>query len=128
MKINQLSAVKIKSLAKPGYYLDGQGLYLQVSKTGTKSWIFRYSRDGKNYEMGLGSMQTVGLSYARSKAHDCRVQRLKGINPLEDRNAQRTLEKQSVTFSYCAHQYIETHKADWKNAKHASQWLSLIHI
>ena len=126
MKINQLSAIKIRSLAKPGYYLDGQGLYLQVSKTGTKSWIFRYARDGKSYEMGLGSMQTVGLSDARSKAHDCRVQRLKGINPIEDRSAQRSLEKQSVTFSYCAKQYIETHKADWKNAKHTSQWTNTL--
>ena len=126
MKINQLSAIKIRSLAKPGYYLDGQGLYLQVSKTGTKSWIFRYTCDGKGYEMGLGSLHTVGLAEARSKAQECRVQRLKGINPIADRNAQRSLERQSVTFSYCADKYIEAHRIDWKNAKHASQWTNTL--
>ena len=47
------SAVRSRN-KEPGYYLDGNGLYLQVSKTGSRSWIFRYTLNGKTREMGLG--------------------------------------------------------------------------
>ena len=50
---NQLSAVKIARLTKPGRYCDGQGLYLQVSPGGSKAWLFRYMRDGVARQMGL---------------------------------------------------------------------------
>ncbi|WP_068305693.1 site-specific integrase [Pararhodobacter sp. CCB-MM2] len=38
-----LTVAKIKSLKKPGHYRDGGGLYLQVSKWGTKSWVFKFT-------------------------------------------------------------------------------------
>ena len=40
---------------KRGYYADGGGLYLQVSATGSKSWVFRYRgrAGGRLREMGL---------------------------------------------------------------------------
>ena len=37
---NKLTSLAIRSGA-PGLYGDGHGLYLQVSKFGTKSWVFR---------------------------------------------------------------------------------------
>ena len=33
---------------------DGHGLYLRVSDTGTRSWIFRFTLGGKTRDMGLG--------------------------------------------------------------------------
>jgi hypothetical protein len=42
----RLSALKVRSLTKPGRYADGNGLYLQVSKAGMKAWLFRFIRDG----------------------------------------------------------------------------------
>jgi hypothetical protein len=32
---------------------DGRGLYLRVSATGAKSWVFRFQLDGKRRDMGL---------------------------------------------------------------------------
>ena len=65
MKQNQLTARKIAAVTKPGYYGDGGGLYLQVSKYGgTKSWIFSFMLDGTTRDMGLGSLRTFSLKEA----------------------------------------------------------------
>ena len=45
---NRLSVKKIEKLQKAGRYPDGHGLYLQVTDTGKKSWLFRYERDNKS--------------------------------------------------------------------------------
>jgi integrase len=101
-----------------------------VSPAGTKSWIFRYTLDGKSREMGLGALHTVSLAEARGKAADCRKQLDADIDPLEARDAKKVaiaLEAaKSITFAKCAESYIRTHKADWKNAKHADQWTNTI--
>jgi hypothetical protein len=70
--INKLSAIKVRSVTRPGMYGDGAGLWLQVSKGGAKSWIFRYFF-GRRREMGLGSCNTVDLALAREKAKACRL-------------------------------------------------------
>lgn len=36
----------------PGYYADGDGLYLQVTDAGAKSWIYRYMLAKRRREMG----------------------------------------------------------------------------
>jgi Arm DNA-binding domain len=58
----------------PGAYCDGGGLYLAVSKTGTRKWSFRFTRPstGRVTEMGLGSARLVALAKAREKAHGYR--------------------------------------------------------
>jgi hypothetical protein len=64
-RINRLSAILVKSLSSAGYYWDGNGLYLQISASGSKSWIFRFSNSGKRREMGLGPLHTISLGMAR---------------------------------------------------------------
>jgi hypothetical protein len=55
-----LTAKKIeRALKKPGLYGDGGGLFLQVTPTGSRSWIFRYARAGKSRKMGLGPVALV---------------------------------------------------------------------
>ena len=72
MKSCQLSARKVSTAKKPGYYGDGGGLYLQVSRYGTKSWVFRFKRNGKARDMGLGSINTFTLKEARERPRKCR--------------------------------------------------------
>ena len=54
-----LSALSVNAISKPGYHADGDGLYLQVAKGGTKSWVYRYTKGGKRREMGLGPFSKV---------------------------------------------------------------------
>lgn len=123
-KINQLTSLRVKSINQPGYHRDGGGLALQVSKSGSKSWIFLYTIHGRSREMGLGSLDTVGLADARIKAKECRNQILEGNDPLEVKAKSQGEHrlKQKMTFDACADAYIETHKSGWRNAKHTAQW------
>jgi integrase len=123
---NKLTPKTINSLKKSGYHSDGNGLYLQISKSLTKSWLFIYKLDGKKTEIGLGSINTITLAEAREQAQSYRKLLASGINPLIEKRKkeqERLLANAlSMTFQQCATSYIDTNKHGWKNAKHASQW------
>jgi integrase len=127
--INKLSALKTRTKA-PGLHGDGGGLYLQVTDTGAKSWVFRYKVRGQSHYMGLGSLTTVTLAEAREAATNCRRLRLQGIDPLADRKRlhdQRLLEAaKSKTFDQCRDQFLAAHKGSWRNPKHRAQWVNTL--
>ena len=50
-----LSARFVDTVAEPGKYFDGQGLFLRVAKNGAKQWVQRITIRGKRTELGLGS-------------------------------------------------------------------------
>jgi hypothetical protein len=50
----QLTAVKVNALRTKGLHADGDGLYLQITGTGSKSWIFRFKSNGRVRDMGWG--------------------------------------------------------------------------
>ncbi|MBC7686156.1 MAG: integrase arm-type DNA-binding domain-containing protein [Bdellovibrionales bacterium] len=126
LSVNKLSALGIGKAGKPGYYGDGGGLWLQVSRSGSKSWVFRFTIARQRREMGLGSLHTVSLAQARAVAKECRQLLLDGRDPLVARNAAKTASALTLarlmTFDQCATAYIDAHRGSWKNAKHASQW------
>jgi integrase len=126
-KDERLSALKVAGKMPAGMHADGKGLYLHVSATGAKSWIFRYMFGGNAREMGLGSLSTLGLAEARAKRDECRRQlKIEHKDPLELRKAaeaQEALDQaKATTFKEAAEQYISSHRAGWKNPKHAAQW------
>lgn len=126
MQINRLSVAAINAKTKPGLYADGGGLYLQVAKGGSKTWIFRYMLAGRPRKMGLGSIHTVPLKLARERAAEQRLKLLDADDPIELRKAERMAKLAAATtalsFKEAAEQYIKAHRAGWKNVKHAAQW------
>jgi hypothetical protein len=67
---SRLNALKVARLKEPGRYGDGGGLVLQVSKWGTKAWLFRYERNGRERQMGLGPLHTISLAEAHCPSSD----------------------------------------------------------
>ena len=128
----RLTDIKARKAKKRGRYPDGRGLYLQVTETGSKSWLYRYKRDGKTRWKGLGAYgpNDVTLTMAREKAGECRRLRSDGIDPIEHFRAverQNKLEDlKGVTFKQCAIEHIESRKATWTNKKHAQQWVNTL--
>src|SRR5262249_51870018 len=108
--LNRLSPLKVQKIKDKGLHADGGGLYLRVSDTGTKGWIFRFSENGKLHDMGLGPIHTISLPRARELARECRELRLQGINPIAHRRAsvaaRRTSDAKAKTFKQCADAYI----------------------
>jgi integrase len=125
-KINQLKALTVSKKKEPGWYPDGLGLYLQVSPSLSKSWVYRYTIDGKERRHGLGAYPAFSLEDAREAAKECRRLRKAGHDPIEYRQREKTLaaldKVKGMTFSDCVKNYIDAHKPGWKNAKHAQQW------
>ena len=53
-----LTASAVASIKDDGVHWAAPSLYLQVRQgQGTRSWLFRYSRDGENQWMGIGAAQ-----------------------------------------------------------------------
>jgi len=132
-QINKLTVAKVNAITKPGQYADGLGLYLQVAAGGSKTWMFRYMRNGKARKMSLGSIHVVPLKDARQKAIELQRGLLEGIDPVAERAAkQAEVERQKreaakvMTFKECAEAYIASHRAGWKNVKHAQQWANTL--
>jgi integrase len=120
---NRLEAAFVAKATNPGKYPDGHGLYLLVGKSGAKSWFFRYKVGRKSTDMGLGPLHTVSLAEARRKALACRKQRLDSLDPLAERRRTQQQALESVTFEWCARQYVLAHRAGWKGGgKSAEQW------
>jgi integrase len=125
-QIGKLNHLAVSRATKRGYLSDGGGLYLQISASGAKSWVFRYRDAGRLRELGLGAAHTFTLAEARKRATDQRKLRADNIDPIEHRHAQRSKAKldgaKAMTFRQCAEAYIDAHRKSWKNDKHAVQW------
>ena len=84
--LHKLSDVAAKSdKLKPGRHSDGGGLFLNVSGTGSKSWLFMWVRDGKRREMGMGSYPQVTLAKARSMAAQNREAIAEARDPIAEK-------------------------------------------
>src|SRR5215203_6454087 len=97
-----LTAAFVAHAKKPGRYRDERNLYLEVTKTGHKGWLFRYERNGQGRWMSLGPASVVTLKEAREKAHEARRTLHNGIDPLAQRHAEcataRAAELKHLTF------------------------------
>lgn len=106
------------------------GLYLQVVPSGARTWIYRAMMAGKRRDMGLGGFPGVTLAMAREVAREARQAISDGADPIESRKAAKREAVEAaasrVTFQWCAEQYIAAHRAGWKNAKHADQWVNTL--
>jgi len=125
-RVNILSAMAVKAATTPGYYFDGNGLYLQVANGGSKSWVLRYAVNKRQREMGLGSLVTFTLAEARDRATKYRQMIADGLDPIDERrNAlliKRMAEANTITFAAAAEKYIAANKSSWRNDKHQDQW------
>lgn len=81
-----LTAKQVQN-AKRGRHLDAKGLYLEVSPSGSKRWLLRYSRpSGRGVtEAALGSVEFVSLAQARERAFDFRRRLASGLAPIAPR-------------------------------------------
>jgi integrase len=118
--MGKLTALEVRNENTPGRHPDGDGLYLLVSDTGSKSWVLRFQRRGRRRDIGLGSVKSVSLKLARERAATTRAQIEMGIDPVKER-----LREQGVPlFSEAALTVWQEQAPAWKNKKHAAQWLS----
>ena len=114
-----LSAAFVRS-APPGRHADGNGLYLFVQPSGTRSWIQRLLVRGRRRELGLGSLALVSLAEAREKALVNRKLARQGGDPLVEKRRSQGIP----TFTEAAMRVLEQKRAGWRNPRHSREWMS----
>ena len=131
-KAKELSPLEVRRLSRPGRWSVGgvDGLALQVTESGARSWVLRLSVGGRQREMGLGSFPSVPLAEAREKARAHRAMVDQGADPISERRAAKSAaaadRDSQQSFATVAAQYIAQHAKSWKNAKHGAQWASTL--
>jgi integrase len=132
---------------KTKLYSIGNGLCLQVTPSNepskvdgtygvSRSWLFRFSLDGRERRMGLGQIARMSLDKARIKAMALRELVDQKIDPLDQKRYERDerLRKQAArkvtgkTFRRCAEEYVAAHKGGWSSAAHRNQWARSMEI
>lgn len=102
--------------AKPVKLFDERGLYLLVTPAGGKWWRFRYRFAGKEKLLSLGIYPDVGLKAARDRRDDARRMVAEGIDPSENRKAQKTARTDRAANS------LEVVAREWY-AKYSPSWV-----
>lgn len=72
MKLKGVIIRNAKPKEKPVKVFDGNGLYLEVSKTGGKWWRLKYRFNGKEKRLSLGVYPEIGLQEARERCLEMR--------------------------------------------------------
>ena len=122
---HRLTAVKVASIRAVGLHHDGDGLYLRVTATGSKSWMLRYTLSGTTRDMGLGAYPKTSLASARKQSDANRELVGRRIDPIAARKAAEAAQKAAlggVTFKECAEALIASNEGAWRNPKHRQQW------
>lgn len=129
----EMSALEIKRLKHPGnganhtFAVGGvSGLLLQITPTGSKSWLLRTKVGEKRREFGLGSYPEVPLATARDDARALKAKIREGIDPSEERKAKRSAiiaaQRRGLTFDQAVDKYLSAKLDQYKNPKHRQQW------
>ncbi len=117
----KLTATKIKSFRDKGRFGDGDGLFLNVTATGTKSWVQRVVVHGRRRDIGLGGYPAVSLAEARERCADNRKAIAAGLDPIAEKHKPTV-----ATFREAAVTVHEMNIPRWRSGKHAKSWLRML--
>src|SRR5215470_4448796 len=125
--IQKLTEAKIRTLINIKLHPDGAGLYLQIKPGGARSWIYRFTLNGRTRDMGLGALTDVSLVKARDKASAARALVKDGIDPIEHTRAQAIIPAapkrlSSPTFEEVAESYMADRLKRLRSEVHGHQW------
>ncbi len=115
MALTDTAIRNAKPGTKPAKLFDGRGLFLIVTPGGGKWWRFRYKFDGREKLLSLGVYPDVALKDARERRNTARKLLAEGIDPGENRKAQKATKQDRAANSF------EVVAREWY-AKHAPNW------
>ncbi len=100
----------LKSIGKPKKYADSGGLYLYISKTGSKLWRMAYRFNNKEKLLSFGEYPIVSLKDARAKRDDAKKLLANGIDPSRHKREmkQAVLTEEANTFEDVVLEWHET--------------------
>ncbi len=115
MALKDTAIRQAKPGAKPVKMFDDKGLFLIVTPSGGKWWRFRYKLDGKEKLLSLGTYPDVSLKAARDKRDEARALLAEGVDPSENRKAQKSarVERAANSFEVVAREWFTKYSPNW---------------
>jgi len=109
MPLTDAAIRKAKATAKTQRMFDSGGLYLEVSPAGRKWWRLKYRQAGKEKRLSLGVYPDTGLADAREKRDAARKLLAAGVDPSEQRKAQKAAgaERAANSFEAIAREWLQ---------------------
>ncbi len=109
MALTALQVKTAKTTDKPIKLSDGGGLFLLVQPNGSKYWRLAYRFAGKQKTLAVGVYPDVSLLNARDRREDARKQLAAGVDPGENKKAQKAAKqgKAANSFEVVAQEWIE---------------------
>jgi len=127
MALSDTAIRNAKPSEKPYKLYDEKGLYLIMNPHGGKWWRLKYSLDGKEKTISLGTYPDVSLAQARSKRDLARQQVAEQINPSEARKQQKQRAKLEAlnTFAAVANDWhaLHTKNKSESHQRKVKSWL-----
>lgn len=108
MALTDTTIRNLKPQQKPYKKSDGEGLYVLVTREGSKLWHFAYRFAGKQKTISLGSYPVVTLAMAREAKADAKRLLAQGIDPSEKRKADKRAAAAARTFGEVADEWFVT--------------------
>jgi len=101
-----------KSSEKPYKLADEKGLFLLVNPNGSKWWRLKFRVDCKEKLLSFGTYPDVGLKDARAKRDEARKMLADGVDPGENRKAQKASksERAANSFEVICREWLEQRK------------------
>jgi integrase len=130
-KAKELSALEVKRIESEGMHAVGgvAGLYLNIQGK-AMSWILRCTVGGKRRDIGLGGFPDVPLAAARDAARELKAQISNGVDVIAERRRRRDeLRHASASRLSFRDAAIRCHlkkASEFKNSKHAAQWINTL--
>ena len=108
MPLTDTAIRKAKPTDKPQRLFDGGGLYLEISPAGGKLWRWKYRHGGKEKRLALGTYPDVSLSEARQRHAEARKLLAAGIDPGEQRKAEKAagVDRAANSFEVVAREWL----------------------
>ena len=101
----------IKPADKARKFFDGNGLFLYVAPSGTKSWRVKYRFQGREKLLTLGTYPQLSLKEAREASNDAKKLLRRGIDPSVQKKAASRIEENS--FEAIAREWHANKKSAW---------------
>lgn len=118
------TAIRVaKPLEKPQKLFDGNGLFLFITPTGTKSWRVKYRFQGREKLLTLGTYPQLSLKEARAACVAAKKQISDGLDP--SREKKRSSQIANNTFEKIAREW-HTNQLDGWTANYAKDVMERI--